>query len=86
MGVVPRDPGVRGASGDRWRRARAEIASVAGLTTMPVGGAYGASKPAVVAISETLHPRAGDDGAADRGDRGRPPASVCLILSRLSNG
>jgi NADP-dependent 3-hydroxy acid dehydrogenase YdfG len=46
------------------------IASLAGLTAIPFGGAYCASKHAVVAISETLHPRAGGDGAADRGDRG----------------
>jgi short-subunit dehydrogenase len=30
------------------------IASLAGLTAMPFGGPYGASKHAVVAISETL--------------------------------
>jgi short-subunit dehydrogenase len=31
------------------------IASLAGLTAIPFGGAYCASKHAVVAISETLH-------------------------------
>lgn len=88
LGVVPRDPGVRGASGERWRRARAEYRLGGRIGDNAVRGAYGASKPAVVAISETVHRGLG----VMRWPIGWPwpvrPSGerMFLILRRLSNG